>query len=493
MFNRSAGILLPISSLPSNYGIGTFGKAAYEFVDFLKKSGQKYWQILPIGPISYGDSPYSPFSVYAGNPYYIDLDILIDEGILTKDELAPLDFLNHERSIDYENQFNVRYKILKKIYDNLKEKYSNEIANYIKDNNWVCDYALFMSFKYKNNQLPWNKWNNLELKLDKNTIGSAKIELIEDIYFWVFLQYLFYKQYHNLKKYANKNGIKIIGDIPIYAAEDSADVWADKKIFLMDENKVPIKVAGVPPDAFSKEGQLWGNPVYDWDYLRDNSFKWWLDRIEYSFKLYDVVRIDHFRGFDEFWAINYGAKNAVDGLWMPAYGREFFESVKLKFGDAKIIAEDLGIITDSVVELKSNCGFPGMKVFQFAFDGNESNPYLPNNYEENSVAYSGTHDNDTLLGWFEKLSDNKKDDVLKLLDIEKEEDNVNYKIINSLYMSKSSLCIIPLQDLLCIGSDGRINTPSTVGGNWIWRVRKDNLTDELAETINNMVIRSKRL
>nr|WP_312576465.1 4-alpha-glucanotransferase [Sedimentibacter sp.] len=493
MFDRSAGILLPISSLPSNYGIGTFGKAAYEFVDFLKKSRQKYWQILPIGPISYGDSPYSPFSVFAGNPYYVDLDILIDEGLLSKDELTSLDFLNHTVDIDYENQFNIRYKILKKVYDNSKKIYGKEIKDYIKDNNWVYDYALFMSLKYKNNQLPWNGWNCLESGLDKNTMDSAKAELNGDIDFWVFLQYLFHKQYFNLKKYANRNGIKIIGDIPIYAAEDSADVWADNNIFLMNENRIPIKVAGVPPDAFSKEGQLWGNPVYNWDYLKGTNYKWWLDRIEYSFKLYDVVRIDHFRGFDEFWAINYGAKNAVDGLWMQAYGREFFESVRLKFGDVKIIAEDLGIITDSVMELKNSFGFPGMKIFQFAFDGNKNNPYLPNNYEENSVAYSGTHDNDTLLGWFEKLSYERKCDVLKFLGIEKAEGNINYKIIKSIYMSKSKLCIIPLQDFLCIGSEGRINTPSTVGENWIWRVKKDSLTDLLAETINSMVIRSKRL
>lgn len=493
MFDRSSGILLPISSLPSNYGIGTFGKAAYEFVDFLKKAGQKYWQILPIGPVSYGDSPYSPFSVYAGNPYYIDLDMLIDEGLLTKNELKPLDFLNHDVYIDYESQFNIRYKILKMVYDNSKEKYNNIIEDYAKNNNWVCDYALFMSLKYKNSQLPWKEWDSLESKLDENTINLDKIKLKDDIDFWVFLQYLFYKQYFNLKKYANSSGIEIIGDLPIYVAEDSADVWIDSKIFLMDESKTPIKVAGVPPDAFSKDGQLWGNPVYDWDYLKETSYKWWVDRIEWSFKLYNVVRLDHFRGFDEFWAINYGMPNAIDGHWLRAHGLELFESVKLNLGNVKIIAEDLGIITDSVLKLKNTCGFPGMKVFQFAFDGNKSNPYLPNNYEENSVAYTGTHDNDTLIGWFEKLSNNKKEVVLKYLDMEKKDESINYKIINSLYMSKASLCIIPLQDFLRIGSEGRMNTPSTVGENWRWRTKKENLTDELAEIINSMVINSKRL
>jgi len=492
MLDRSSGILLPISSLPSNYGIGTFGKEAYEFVDFLKKSGQKYWQILPTGPVSYGDSPYSPFSVYAGNPYYIDLDLLVDEGLLSEKELVSFGFLGDGFHIDYEKQFYNRFKLLKKVYDNAKETYLLDVENYKKSNNWVCDYALFMSLKYKNNQLPWMKWENLELKSDEDTINLAKIELKENIDFWIFLQYLFYKQYFNLKEYANRIGIKIIGDIPIYAAEDSADVWANSNIFMMDNNKIPIKVAGVPPDAFSSEGQLWGNPVYDWDCLKKTSYKWWIDRIEGSMKLYDVVRLDHFRGFDEFWAVNYGSKNAVDGVWMKAYGRELFENVRQQFGDIKIIAEDLGIITNSVVELKDGFGFPGMKIFQFAFDGNDNNLYLPSNYEENSVAYTGTHDNDTLLGWFEKLNDSEKTQVLNYLDT-KNDDNINYKIINSLYMSKSNLCIIPLQDFLCISSEARINTPSTVGDNWIWRVRKESLTDELAETIKGMVKRSKRL
>lgn len=489
MFNRSAGILLPISSLPSNHGIGTFGRAAYEFVDFLNKSGQKYWQVLPLGPVSYGDSPYSPFSVYAGNPYYIDLDILIEDGILSKEELS-LGCYN-KTSVDYENLFYIRYKILKKAYCNASKKYKEEISNFVKANNWVCDYALFMSMKYKNNQLPWSDWDKLEAKLDIDTISLAKIQLKNDIDFWIFLQYLFFKQYFNLKEYANGMGIKIIGDIPIYAAEDSVDVWASSNVFLMDVNKIPIKVAGVPPDAFSSEGQLWGNPVYNWEYLKETSYKWWCDRIIWSLKLYDVVRLDHFRGFDEFWGVKYGSPNAVDGIWMPAYGNELFEKLKLYFGDVKIIAEDLGIITDSVVKLRNNYKFPGMKIFQFAFDENKDNPYLPNNYEANSVAYTGTHDNDTLLGWYEKLNDCEKKDVLNYLDA-KEGDNINYKIIKSLYMSKSNLCIIPLQDFLCIGSEARINSPSTVGGNWVWRLKKETLTDELAEKIKNMVVKSKR-
>ena len=490
MYNRSSGILLPISSLPSKYGIGTFGREAYEFVDFLQKSGQKFWQILPIGPISYGDSPYSPFSVHAGNPYYIDLELIIEEGLLSKEDCKIL--YNYEEHIDYEKQFYNRYKLLKKAYENSKGKYNHNIEIYKKENNWVCNYALFMALKYKNNQLPWHKWDTLEAKRNKCTINIAKTELKDEINFWIFLQYLFYEQYFKLREYANSMGIKIIGDMPIYAAEDSADVWANSNIFLMDGNKVPTMIAGVPPDSFSKEGQLWGNPVYDWGYLKKNSYQWWIERIKWSFKLYDVVRIDHFRGFDEFWAVSYGSLNAIKGQWLPAYGSELFDQVKLIFGDLNIIAEDLGVITNSVLELKNNAGFPGMKILQFAFDENIDNPYLPLNYEENCVAYTGTHDNDTLKGWFDSLVDNKKEEVIKRLNI-KETNNINYSVIKVLYESKASICIIPLQDFLCIGVEGRINTPSTLGNNWTWRLNKKSLTDELANKIKLMVSNSHRI
>jgi len=489
MYNRSSGILLPISSLPSKYGIGSFGREAYEFVNFLHKAGQKYWQILPIGPVSYGDSPYSPFSVHAGNPYYIDLDILIEEGLL--EDCKVLDFINDDSCIDYEKQFYNRYDLLRKAYYNSNEKYNSNIEIYKNDNNWVLNYALFMALKYKNSQLPWYKWNTLEAKRDENAISFAKEKLKEDIDFWVFLQYLFYEQYHKLKEYANDMGIEIIGDMPIYAAEDSADVWANNELFIMDANKVPIMVAGVPPDAFSEEGQLWGNPVYNWGYLKETSYQWWIERIKWSFKLYDVVRIDHFRGFDEFWAVPYGSINSIKGQWLTAYGNELFDRVKSILGDLNIIAEDLGIITNSVSELKRSAGFPGMKIIQFAFDGNLNNPYLPENYEENCVAYTGTHDNDTLKGWFYNLDNTKMAEVIKSLNIK--ETNINYNIIKVLYESKASTCIIPLQDFLCIGSEGRINIPSTVGDNWTWRVNKSLVTDDLAHAIKLMVVESNRL
>lgn len=486
---------MAISSLPSKYGIGTFGKQAYKFVDFLCDAGQKYWQILPMGPVSYGDSPYSPFSVYAGNPYYIDLELLIDEGIITEKGCEILESGSNNQ-VDYEKQFSNRYEILFKAYVNSKGKFQNEINTFKSDNTWVLDYALFMALKYKTDQLPWYSWDENIVKRNQEAIKKNEIELNAEIEFWIFLQYLFYNQYFKLKQYANKNGLLIIGDIPIYAAEDSVDVWCNSKLFMLDENKIPQLVAGVPPDSFSKTGQLWGNPVYNWEYLKETSYKWWIDRIEWSFKLYDAVRIDHFRGFDEFWAITHGSENAINGKWLPAYGMELFQNIKEKFGKLNIIAEDLGIITDSVVELKNNACFPGMKVLQFAFDGNTENLYLPKNYELNSVAYTGTHDNDTLKGWFDKLDSSAKQYVLNTIGIKvektNEENNINYELINILYMSQANLCIVPLQDFLCLGSQARTNTPSTLGGNWQWRVNKELLTSDLAEKIKEMVIKSNR-
>ena len=495
MLKRGSGIFLPISSLPSKYGIGTFGKEAYKFVKLLHKSGQKYWQILPIGPVSYGDSPYSPYSVYAGNPYYIDLEFIIEEGIISAKDCEILE-CGQDYYVDYEKQFYDRYKILYKVYENSKHKYRNEVNEFKKCNKWVFDYSLFMALKYKYNQLPWYKWDIEIASRNQDAINNVKLHLSGEIEFWTFLQYLFFKQYFKLKEFANNKGISIIGYIPIYAAEDSADVWCNREIFMLDEQKFPVLVAGVPPDSFSSVGQLWGNPVYNWEYLKDNSYKWWINRIEWSFKLYDVVRVDHFRGFDEFWAVPHGSENAINGKWLKAYGKELFERIREKFGNVNIIAEDLGIITDSVIELKTNAGFPGMKVLQFAFDGNAENPYLPENYEENSVAYTGTHDNDTLKGWFDKLDSSAKQYVLNSLNLKieniEEQNDINYKFINSLYMSKANLCIVPLQDFLCLGSEARINIPSTLGNNWHWRVGKELFTDDLAEKIKSMVIKSNR-
>lgn len=485
MFIRSSGILLPISALPSRYGIGTLGKEAYKFIDFLHLSGQRYWQLLPIGPVSYGDSPYSSFSTHAGNPYYIDLELLIEDGILTYGDCESLN--TDDEYVNYEKQFNLRYSILYNAYRNFNNH--DELNKFKEENKWTFDYSLFMAFKYYFNQKPWFEWDEGIKERNERELSKYKELLKNEIEFWTFLQYLFYEQYFKVKSYANLKGVSIIGDIPIYVGEDSAEAWTEKKLFLKN------LVAGVPPDAFSETGQLWGNPVYNWGYLKENSYEWWIKRLKYAFKLYDVVRIDHFRGFDEFWAVERGLENAIKGRWLPAYGNELFKEAQSKIGKMHIIAEDLGIITDSVLELKNEFNFPGMKILQFAFDGNPNNPYLPENYEENSVAYTGTHDNDTLKGWFNKLDVDSKSHVLNKLEIKSSllENEIIEKIIKNVLKSKSKLAVIPLQDYLCLNSRGRINIPSTLGGNWMWRVKKNQLNNELAQKIKQMTIDCNRI
>lgn len=495
MFKRSLGTLLPISSLPSKYGIGTLGREAYNFIDFLEKSGQKYWQVLPMGPVSYGDSPYSSFSSFAGNPCLIDLEVFIKEGFVEEDDLRNLESQDVEH-VDYEKQFNKRYDVLRIIYENTKTAYGDKILSFKMKNKWAEDYGLFMSLKYKNNQLPWNEWDRDLAGRNEEKIEEVKIMLKEEIEYWIFLQLIFYDQYFLLKRYASEKGISIIGDIPIYAAMDSADVWCNPHNFMLDENFIPILAAGVPPDSFSAKGQLWGNPVYNWENLRKTNYSWWIDRIKFSLKLYDAVRIDHFRGFDEFYAVPWGSLDAVNGKWMKAYGKELFQVLNEQFGNINIIAEDLGIITESVIKLKEHTLFPGMKVLQFAFDNNPLNPYLPENYEKNCVAYTGTHDNDTLKGWFEKLDESTKDCVIKSLGINGYEctdtNTLVYEIIDILSQSRANLCIVPLQDFLCLGSEARMNTPSTLGNNWTWRVKKELLTDDLAEKIKTIAVKNGR-
>lgn len=509
MFERSSGILLPISSLPSRYGIGTLGKEAYNFIDFLNESGQKYWQILPIGPTSYGDSPYSSFSSYAGNPDFIDLEILIEEGLLKYEDVEILD--TNDEYVDYEKQFNIRYKILYRAYLCSKGKYEEQINIFKLQNNWVFDYALFMSLKYHFNQLPWHKWEESIKNREVNSIEYYKNLLSDEIEYWIFLQYIFYRQYSELKSYANKKNVFIIGDLPIYVAEDSVEAWTLRNLFVTNKDNNISLIAGVPPDAFSEEGQLWGNPVYNWGHHKKNSFEWWIKRLKWNFSLFDVVRIDHFRGFDEFWAVKAGSNNAVEGKWLPARGRELFYNAKKEIGNLNIIAEDLGVITDSVIDLKNTYDFPGMKILQFAFDGNPQNPYLPENYEENCVAYTGTHDNDTLRGWYEKLGKEEKQYILKILDIDSKEEReekeeteekkekeeiaeteILNKIIISVLKSKSSIAIIPIQDYLYLDSKARINTPSTLGGNWKWRLKKEQLNIELELKVKQMTIDSNR-
>lgn len=485
---RSAGILLAISSLPSKYGIGSFSKEAYRFVDWLRSAHQSYWQILPMGPTGYGDSPYQSFSTFAGNPYFIDLDTLVDQGLLTDRECREIDWGDDGRYVDYRTIYEGRYPILRKSYERWKMTDSMEFSMFMDENKeWIYDYSLFMAVKDSLGGIPWTEWPQDIRNRQPDAVQQMQIKLADEIHFQQYMQYLFYTQWNALKSYANKNHIRIIGDIPIYVAMDSADVWAHPELFRLDEDRRPYEVAGCPPDGFSETGQLWGNPIYDWELNRQTGYSWWIARMRHSYKLYDVVRIDHFRGFDEYYAIPAGSKNAVVGKWEKGPGMDLFDVVKEKLGKISIIAEDLGYITDSVRQLVKDSNFPNMKVLEFAFDARDSYEpceYLPFTYYNNCVVYTGTHDNETLLGWLKHINDYTLGYIKDYIgrDIPVDQEMVD-EIIRLAHSSVADLCIIPLQDYLGLGNEARINTPSTLGDNWKWRVTKDKLTDKLADKI----------
>ncbi len=482
---RACGVLLPIFSLASEYGIGTFSKEAYDFVDFLEKAGQRYWQILPLGPTSYGDSPYQSFSTFAGNPYFIDITELISLGLLTREEADKYDFGESDEYIDYEKMYKSRFRLLMSAFENLDKAtnakaISKEFEDFKKspDNDWLQDYSLFMALKNANGGRSWNTWEEGIRLRKKEAIKEALVKYADEVEFYSFLQFLFLKQWSALKKYANGKGIEIIGDIPIYVAFDSADTWANPELFQLDKENTPIDVAGCPPDAFSATGQLWGNPLYKWDYHKKTGYKWWMKRIGHCYKLYDVVRIDHFRGFDEYYAIPYGNPTAEIGEWRKGPGYELFETMKRELGDKKVIAEDLGYLTPSVIKLVKKTGFPGMKILQFAFDSREESDYLPHNYTKNCIVYTGTHDNETTRGWFDNLPRADKKFCKEYLGIHYAKDAV-WELIRAAFASVSDTAIIPMQDYLELDMSARVNTPSTLGGNWVWRMKKDALTDEL--------------
>ncbi|SER52852.1 4-alpha-glucanotransferase [Lachnobacterium bovis] len=489
---RANGVLLAISSLPSKYGIGCFSKEAFDFIDKLKKAGQHYWQILPLGPTSYGDSPYQSFSTFAGNPYYIDLDEFIEYGWLKDEEVVSIDFGKDNRYVDYEKQYYNRYKLLKKAYQRSNISYDKEFLKYIeKEKEWLEDYALFMALKDAHNGKQWSLWEDNLRNRDVDAIEQAKIKYSDDIMFHKFLQFEFNRQWLKIKDYANSIGIEIIGDIPIYVSYDSSDAWANKELFCFDEKGYPIAVAGCPPDGFSKTGQLWGNPLYDWDYHNKDNYKWWIKRISKCFELYDVVRIDHFRGFDEYYTIPYGNKNAIDGKWVKGPNISLFNAIKKQFPNAKIIAEDLGYVTDSVRKLVEDTNFPGMKVLEFAFDKRDSSSesdYLPFNYPTNSVVYTGTHDNETIVGWFnESLDEDEKDIVRNYLgDYTTVDEKINIPLIRLAISSVSDTCIIPMQDILGYGNVARMNTPSTTGNNWKWRLLKNEFDSDIIKWLFNL-------
>ncbi len=486
---RKSGILLPISSLPAAYGIGTFSKQAYQFVDFLVEAGQKLWQILPLGPTGYGDSPYQSFSTFAGNPYFIDLQEFVDAGYISKKDCEKLNFGTNPEYVDYGQMYGSRYLVLEKAYENALEDGIQETDDYQqflrRNKYWLKDYALYMAVKEAFGNTCWTEWEDDIRLRQPEAMRQYEKEYSYEIGFYYFQQYYFEKQWKQLKQYANERGIEIVGDIPIYVAFDSADTWANPRLFQLDEENLPVGVAGCPPDAFSETGQLWGNPLYDWAYHKETKYAWWMRRVEHCYELYDILRIDHFRGFDAYWSIPYGDEDATGGKWMKGPGMDLFKTMNRKFGDMKVIAEDLGFLTDSVIALLEESGFPGMKVLQFAFGGDADNAYLPHNHIPNSVVYTGTHDNETIVGWYENLEEERKEQVDTYFGLEEGRD-VNWVFIRAALSSVAETVIIPMQDYLGLGNEARINLPSSLGKNWEWRMKEEACSKKLAKKIHDL-------
>ncbi len=492
---RKNGILMHISSLPSRYGVGTLGKEAREFVDFLKASGQTYWQLLPICPTSYGDSPYQSYSTFAGNPYFIDLDILAEEGLLYKEEYANINWESESDDVNYGVLYEKRYPILYKATERFLAAPPEAFMTFCEEQQgWLDNFATFMTLKDAHNGAPWWEWKASLRNCEPIAIASAQKEYEKEILFWKAIQYMFFKQWNLLKTYANENGIEIIGDLPIYVSLDSVDVWSEPKLFQLNDEKVPKEVAGCPPDAFSADGQLWGNPLYDWEYMEKDNYKWWINRIDYLCNIYDILRIDHFRGFEAYYAIPYGNTDAKEGVWKKGPGMKLFAAVQETIGRKRIIAEDLGFLTESVHELLKDSGFPGMKILEFAFDSRDESgsAYLPHNYIEHCVAYTGTHDNEPILGWIETADPADVAYAKEYLELTPEE-GYHWGMMRGLFTSIAELTIVQAQDILGLGSESRMNTPSTVGKNWRWRAKEGAFTPELAERLRNMMVLSNRL
>lgn len=479
---RQSGILMPVSSLPSNYGIGTFGKAAYEWIDFLHSAGQSFWQVLPLGPTGYADSPYQSLSAFAGNPYFIDLDLLREDGLLQPEEYQGIDWGSDKRKVDYGKIYASREDVLRKAFT--RRQCGEDYDRFCRENaHWLQDYAEYMAIKTRSGLVSWENWED-DIRLRKPpAMEKYRNELAEDISFHTYIQYLFHLQWKKLKGYANAKGISIIGDIPIYVSMDSSDAWSHSELFYLDEDCKPIAVAGVPPDAFSKNGQLWGNPLYRWDVLKQDGYKWWMLRLQTNLDMYDILRIDHFRGFDSYYAIPYGAATANTGEWVEGPGYDFIKAVNVQFNRESIIAEDLGFLTVGVKELLRSSGYPGMKILQFAFDSRDESNFLPHHYYNNCVVYTGTHDNDTVLGWFKTASREDVEYAKEYLNI-KAARKGNWAMIRAALASVAKLAVIPMADYLSQGMEGRINIPSTVGGNnWRWRIKPGAATPALAQKI----------
>ncbi len=481
---RSSGILMHISSLPSPHGIGTLGRAAYGFADFLAKAGQQYWQMLPLGHTGYGDSPYQAFSMYAGNPYFIDLDMLIADDLLTCEEVNAINWGKSARRVDYGAIYAHRYHLLRAAYRRGFLRHAAEMEAFQSANScWLQDYALFMALKQYFGMRSWMQWEDDAIRRRQpEAIQRYTCLLEEDIRFYMFVQYLFFRQWAGFKEYVSLRGIRLIGDLPIYAAPDSAEVWSRPECFLLDEERNLTAVAGVPPDYFSADGQLWGNPLYDWESLKKNGYALWMDRIAMAARMFDVIRIDHFRGLASYWSVPSGETTARNGKWVQGPGWDLIEAMKQRFGELTIIAEDLGYLTDEVMELVKRSGYPGMKVLQFAFDTREPGNYLPHTYTRHCVCYTGTHDNTTAAGWLREISRDDAAHAEAYLGLNDAEGRV-WGLIRGGMASVADLFVAQMQDYLELGSGCRMNTPGTVGGNWQWRMLPGECSDALAEKI----------
>jgi 4-alpha-glucanotransferase len=489
MNERAAGILLHPTSLPGKYGIGSLGKAAFDFIDFLTKAKQQYWQILPLGPTGFGDSPYQCYSAHAGNPDLIDLDQLVKIRLLQPGDLIGYPHF-HEGQVDYDAIQQARTPLLKKAFRNFLMNADDleklAYRNFIKDQLWINDYAAFRAIKGSQGNKPWYQWDTELKSRDHEALKSILAGLSEETDFHKFLQFIFFKQWIAVREYAKKHKIKIIGDIPLYISLDSADAWSNPAVFEFDAEFNPLRVGGVPPDYFSETGQLWGNPLFRWDVMKANGYKWWIDRIRTNLALYDIIRIDHFRGFAAYWAVPFGEETAINGTWVPGPGKDFFYALQYELGQLPIIAEDLGVMTPDVEDLRDCFQFPGMKILEFAFDSSEANDYLPYNFIKNCIVYTGTHDNDTVVGWFEYASEADRKLVLDYLD--RDETGIHWSFVRLAWASVANTAIVPMQDLLGLDSRSRMNLPGTVGGNWRWRARPGDFSEELAASLSALTV-----
>jgi len=482
---RESGVLMHITSLPGPYGVGTMGKPAFDFVDFLEKAGQRCWQILPLTPTGYGDSPYQSCSTFAGNHYLIDLHKLVEEGLLLSEEIASIRWNDTEEKVNFGLLYNHKLDVLRIAYSRFTG--GEAFDGFCRENSsWLSDFALFMALKGKTGGKPWYQWEDGLKFRNPDAIWQSRQELRDEIRFFCFVQYVFYTQWNALRAYAHSKDIRIIGDVPIYVPLDSADVWSSPELFQLDDTLTPTAVAGCPPDAFSEDGQLWGNPLYRWDLLKADGYSWWIRRLAAAGKIYDVVRMDHFRGFESYWSVPYGDKTAKNGKWVKGPDMDFMNAVKQQLPQLELIAEDLGFLTQAVLDLRDNSGYPGMKVLGFAFDSREPSEYLPHSYIPNTVCYTGTHDNMTTRQWFDTAAPEAVEYAKEYMCLNEKEGLV-WGTIRTAFSTVSDLCITPMQDFLDLGAEGRMNFPGTMTDcNWTWRAKAGVITDELAEKIHKL-------